>query len=61
VLVVTCPTTRKDFSTGILTDTDSLALTPLDLTFVLSALSQGAFLVAEGRKTRSGIAAERMG
>jgi len=32
VLVVTCPTTRKDFSTGILTDTDSLALTPQDLT-----------------------------
>jgi hypothetical protein len=32
VLVVTCPATRKDFSTGILTDTDSLALTPQDLT-----------------------------
>jgi len=32
VLVVRCPTTRKDFSTGILTDTDSLALTPQDLT-----------------------------
>jgi hypothetical protein len=32
VLVVTCPTTHKDFSTGILTDTDSLALTPQDLT-----------------------------
>jgi hypothetical protein len=32
VLVVTCPTTRKDFSTGILTDTDSLALTPQNLT-----------------------------
>ncbi len=31
VLVVTCPTTHKDFSTGILTDTDSLALTPQDL------------------------------
>jgi len=32
VLVVTCPTIGKDFSTGILTDTDSLALTPQDLT-----------------------------
>src|SRR5262245_28185473 len=32
VLVVTCPTIGKDFSTGILTDTGSLALTPQDFT-----------------------------
>ena len=32
VLVVTCPTTGKDFSTGILTDRASLTLTPQELT-----------------------------
>ncbi|MGA7100003.1 MAG: hypothetical protein WB019_07005 [Pseudolabrys sp.] len=32
VLVVTCPTTGKDFSTGIMTDEPSLALTPQELT-----------------------------
>jgi len=32
VLVVKCPTTGKDFSTGILTDEDSLSLTPRELT-----------------------------
>ena len=32
VLVITCPTTGKDFSTGILTDQASLALTPRELT-----------------------------
>ena len=32
MLVVTCPTTGKDFSTGILTDEASLALTPQKLT-----------------------------
>jgi len=31
VLVVTCPITGKDFSTGILTDEGSLALTPREL------------------------------
>ena len=31
VLVVTCPTTGKDFSTGILTDAASLTLTPNEL------------------------------
>jgi hypothetical protein len=31
VLVVTCPTTGKDFSTGILTDEASLVLTPQEL------------------------------
>ena len=31
VLVVTCPTTGKDFSTGIMTDAASLTLTPKEL------------------------------